>query len=113
MFISCKLWYYPHFQQELVVSTKQSPYISLSFDESLNDVLQEKQMDVVIHFWNAIAKKIEVHYLDSKFLKRPNAINLLNKLLEAMNTFPLSKKLIQLSMDGPDTNWQVLSHLLC
>ena len=84
----------PHFQQELVVSTKQSPYISLSFDESLNDILQEEQMDVIIRFWNAIAEKIEVRYLDSKFLKRPNAINLLNKLLEAMKNLPLSKKII-------------------
>ena len=66
-------------------------------------------MDVIIRFLNAIAEKIEVHYLDSKFLKRPNAINLLNKLLEAMKSLPLSKKLIQLSMDGPNTK---LSSLL-
>ena len=59
-------------------------------------------MDVMIRFWNAIAEKIEVRYTDSKFLKKPNAINLLNELLEAMKS-----PTIQLSMDGPKTNWEV------
>ena len=30
--------------------------------------------------------------MDSKFLKRPNAINLLNELLEAMKSLTFSKK---------------------
>ena len=64
-------------------------------------------MDVIIRFWNAIAKKIEVRSMDSKSLKRPNAINLLNKLLEAIKSLTFSKKMIQLSMDGPNTNWEV------
>ena len=50
----------PQFRQELADDTKQSPFISVSFDESLNDVLQKKQMNVIIRFWNAIAEKIEV-----------------------------------------------------
>ena len=66
------------FCQELVDGTKRSPFISVSFDESLNDVLQKEQIDVIIRFWNVIAEKIEVCYMGSKFLKRPNAINLLN-----------------------------------
>ena len=49
----------PHFQQELVVSTKQSPYISLLFDKTLNDILQEEQMDVMIFaFGMLLLKKI-------------------------------------------------------
>ena len=97
----------PQFRQELVDGTKQSPFISVSFGESLNDILQKEQMNVIIRFWNAIAEKIEVCYLDSKFLKRPNATDLLNELPEAMKSLTFSKKLIQLSMDGSNTNWEV------
>ena len=109
MFISCLVNFgiAPQSCQELVDGTKQSPFISVSFDESLNDILQKEQMDVIIRFWNAIAEKIEVHYMDLKFLKRPNAIYLLNELLEAMESLTFFKKLIQLSMDQPNTNWEV------
>ena len=96
----------PQFRQELVDGTKQSPFISLSLDESLNDIIQEDQIDVIIRFWNVVAEKLEVRCMDSKFLKRPNAINLLNKHLEAIKSLTFSKKWIQLSMDGSNTNWE-------
>ena len=47
----------PQLREELVDGTKQSPFLSVSFNESLNEVLQNKQMDVIIRFWNAIAEK--------------------------------------------------------
>ena len=49
-------------------------------------------MDVIIRFWIAIAEKIELHKRDSESLKRHNAINLLNKLLEAMKSLTFPKK---------------------
>ena len=44
-------------------------------------------------------------YFDSCFLKRPNSLNL--HLLKSLASLDISK-LIQISMDGPNTNWDVL-----
>lgn len=38
----------PFFQNELANKVKACPYFSVSFDESLNDVAQKKQMDIVV-----------------------------------------------------------------
>ena len=54
----------PQFRQGLVDGMEQSPFISVSFDESLNDILQEEQMDVIIRFWNVLGEKIDVCYVD-------------------------------------------------
>ena len=47
---------------------------------------------------------------DSQFLLRPSANNLLESLVTAIKDLS-QKKLIQLFMDGPSTNWFVLVKL--
>ena len=74
----------PYFKETLVESVKRSPDFAFSFDESLNSAFQEEQMDCLIRFWNDAECQLETWYLDSKFLSRPNAKNLLEKLLEAL-----------------------------
>ena len=59
----------PKFLQELD-GTELSTFISISLDESLNDILQEEQMDFTICFWNPVAEKIDFCYIDSKFPKK-------------------------------------------
>lgn len=49
-------------------------------------------------------------YLGSSFLQRPNAKNLFDALVSSLNKLEL-KRLGQLSMDGPSTNWNVLQLL--
>lgn len=97
----------PYFRQEIINLVKGAEFFSISFDESLNDVIQEEQMDIIIRFWDTKNNETSVRYIESRFLKRPNANNLLIELLEALKSFP-NEKLIQLSMDGPNTNWEVL-----
>ena len=53
---------------------------------------------------------VEICYFDSKFLKRPNAENLTAELNAALQELPM-KNMLQLSMDGPSTNWKVLDLL--
>ena len=53
---------------------------------------------------------VKARYLDSKFLNRPNSVNLLAKLMEAISPLGLVK-LLQLSMDGPTVNVDVLKKL--
>ena len=78
------------------------------YDELLNPVLQEEQMDVVLRYFNNESCMIETSYFHSGFLKRPNSLILHVKLLESLTALDLGK-LIQISMDGPNVNWDVLS----
>ena len=42
----------PFFKDELIKTIKSAPFLSVSFDESMNRVFQEEPMDVVIRFWD-------------------------------------------------------------
>ena len=96
----------PYFKELLVKDIKLSPFYLLSFDESLNNKLQEEQMDISIRFWDDIAGEAVTRYFNSRFFKRPNADNILEELLKATTNLP-TKSLSMLSMDGPNTNWSV------
>ena len=48
-----------------------SPYFVVSYDESLNRILQDEQMDIQIHYCNESLGVVETIYFDSKFLKLP------------------------------------------
>ena len=50
----------------------------------------------------------ETSYLDSKFLLRPNAENLKCELVASVTGLDMAK-FIQLLMDGPNTNWNILN----
>ena len=86
-----------------------SPQFSLSFDESLNTVLQKCQMDIN-RFFNNTTNMVVTRYLDSKFLERANADNLFTCIHESISGL-LESKFLQLSMDGPSVNWVVLDKL--
>ena len=95
-----------YLKELLVKYIKLSPFYLLSFDESLNNKLQEEQMDISIRFWDDIAGEAVTRYFNSRFFKRPNADNILEELLKATTNLP-TKSLSMLSMDGPNTNWSV------
>ena len=42
----------PYFKQILLEEIKKSPFYSVLFDESLNRIFQEEQMDVQVRYWN-------------------------------------------------------------
>ena len=67
-------------------------------------------MDVQARYWNEVAKQINTRFFDSQFLKRPNAKNLFDCLMFSFKNL-LLERLLQLSMDGPNTNWSVLKLL--
>ena len=98
----------PYFKEFLVKDIKLSPFYSFSFDESLNNKLQEEQMDISIRFCDDTAGEALTRNFDSRFFKRANADNILKELLKA-TTNPPTKSLSMLSMDRPNTNWLVPS----
>ena len=99
-----------YLKQEHLNSIKASSHFVVSVDESLNRVVQDDQMDIQIHFWNNSENVVSTRYLDSRFLKRPNAENLVTELKDSLSELCF-KNMIQLSMEGPKTNWKVLELL--
>ena len=53
-----------YLKELLVKDIKLSPFYLLSFDESLNNKLQEEQMDISIRFWDDIAGEAVTRYFD-------------------------------------------------
>ena len=53
----------PYCKEQLLQSTRASPYFSLLFDESLNHDLQKEQMDMQVRFWNDAAGEVQTRYL--------------------------------------------------
>ena len=100
----------PYFKDLLVKEIKAANIFVVSFDESLNKVLQEEQMDVQVRYWNEAAKQVNTRFFDSQILKCPNARNLFDCLTSLRKNL-LLERLLQLSMDGPNTNWSVLKLL--
>ena len=98
----------PYIKEQLEKYISSSPLYVVSFDESMNSVLQNEQMDVAIRFWNNSKKQSETRYLTSEFLNRPNAENLVNSLSSATKDLD-QQNLLQISMDGPSVNWNVLN----
>ena len=96
----------PYFKELLVKDIKLSPFYLLSFDEYLNNKLQEEQMDISVWFWDDITGETVTRCFDSRFFKRQNADNILEELLKATTNLS-TKSLSMLSMDGPNTNWSV------
>ena len=99
---------YPAFKQKLKIMINNSPWYSVSFDESLNKNQQKCQMDINLRYWNAEKNIAETSYLRSKFLLRPNAKNLKCELVAPITGLDMTK-FLQLPIGVPKTNWNVLN----
>ena len=75
----------------------------LSFDESMNHILQNEQLDIHIRFWDDSKCMAVTQYIDSHFLRLWNADNIATKLQQSLQKL-VAEKMIQLSMDGPANN---------
>ena len=87
-----------------------SPFFSVSFDESLNEGMQEQQMDVQIRYWDENSLRAVTRYWASAFQMHGDAETLSTNLSKSLEDVPRSK-MHQLGMDGPNTNWKILSIL--
>ena len=97
----------PYFRESLTRDISHSPCYSYSFNGSLNSVLQNCQMDVVIRYLDESNNVTQTWYLNLKFLNRSNAEELLSSICESLTNL-IEDKLRQLSMDGPAVKWKVL-----
>ena len=101
----------PFFKKKMVDNVKASPYYSVMFDESMNKILQEEQMDLSVRYWDVNTNKVMSKYFNSKFFLCANANNISNGIVEGIGELQFSK-CIHLSMDGPSTNWSVMEKVM-
>ena len=80
----------------------------LLFDESLNKVTHNKQLDILIRLWHH--DQVKSRYSQSKFIGHASADDLLAHFSEA--TEDLNRNgLLQVSMDGPSVNWSFFNKI--
>ena len=92
-----------HFKTLLIAAINKSPIYTLSFDESLNEVAQQCEMDIIIRFWDNNDNEVKVRYLGSTFFGHGTAVDLVKQFGEVTkNLDPI--KLYHISMDGPKVN---------
>ena len=101
---------YPVLVLKLKTQINSSPFHTVMFDESLNKINQDCQMDVQVRYWDAQRGIAVSRYIVSKFLKNPNAKNLTDMLLGAVEDLDSARQ-VALSMDGPNVNWSVVNLL--
>ncbi|XP_063243096.1 uncharacterized protein LOC134542628 [Bacillus rossius redtenbacheri] len=102
----------PHFAKCVSHSVQKSPFYALSIDESLNDVCQKGQMDIVVKYWDAENSCVCTKYLTSAFLEHSKAADLLNNLIVCIGEADLSLGgLVQIATDGPNVNLKLISDL--
>lgn len=100
----------PHFSELLTNNLKTCEDYVVSFDESLNKVTQQGQMDLIVRFFDINTHKVVSRYWNSVFLGRATAQDLLQKFNHGLQ--PLQRKnLLQVSMDGPNVNLSFLRKL--
>ena len=91
------------------MDVSQAPCFVISFDESLNPDLHEEQRDFIVRFIKD--GKVEMRYLGSAFLGYTTAADLKRNFDEATKDLD-KRKMIQVSMDGPNVNWKLLSSIV-
>lgn len=97
----CTFGLAPYFAGELLKKVQTAPHYVLLFDETLNKELQEKQLDVHLRFWDK--KQVTTKFYNSMYMGHATAADLF-KLLSPLVTKLGHRKLLQLSMDGPNVN---------
>lgn len=101
----------PFFQTSNADTASKSKYIAASMDESLNKIAKKSQMDLVIRFCRGDGL-VETRYLTSVFLQGSKASDLLDAFKTAITGLGLNlRKLINVSMDGPNVNKKFLEDL--
>ena len=93
----------PYLRKNLVDDINKSLFHSLSFDESLNDSMQQSQMDIVVRYWDESASRVKARYFHSDFLGHATAKDLLSHFQDATQDLDDSR-LVQIGMDGPSVN---------
>lgn len=92
-----------YFHEQLKQRINQCDCFVVCFDESLNKCSQKQQMDIAIRFWCINKNAVVTHYYSSAFLGHSTSQDLIQAFKAELKDLNL-KKLLQISMDGPNVN---------
>ena len=95
----------PYFRGQIMKAIREAPYYVVSFDESMNRVTKNEQMDLVVRFWDDKLSQVASRYLGSEFLGHTRSEDLLSKFKQGISELKMNL-LLQVSMDGPHVNWK-------
>lgn len=99
-----------YFHDLLVEKVRSAECYTISFDECMNPVSQNEQMDFIVRYWDNDSGQVSVRYFESQFLGHARASDLLNNFKEGTQQLE-PKRLLQVSMGGPNVNWKFFSDL--
>lgn len=71
----------PHFKYMVKEEISKSDVMTFSFDESLNRIRQNCEMDVIVHYSSEKKQKVKVKILGSSFFGHAKHQNILNSLI--------------------------------
>ena len=92
-----------HFSKLLLEKVKASPAHCILFDESLNNELQNKQLDVHVQFWSENMLRVESRYFNALFIGHGRANDILDHYSEATKNLDAARTW-QVGMDAPNVN---------
>lgn len=83
----------------------KGPFVVM-FDESLNHKLQEKQMDLLLRYWDEERHRVVTRYYTSEFMGHATADDMVKHFTTCILESGLRMAhMVQISMDGPNVNW--------
>ena len=94
----------PYFKQELFVELKETQCFVILFHESLNNEFHKEQMDFFVKYFNK--DRVVCRYITLRFLSITCANDLKKEFEEGIQELNM-KKIVQVSMDGPNINWKL------
>ncbi len=68
---------FTYFHEQLVDRFRDAPCYSVSFDECMNKISQNEQMDLIVRYWDSDTGQDSVRYIGSEFLGHVTAADLL------------------------------------
>lgn len=102
----------PYFHHKVVAAvSKPGCLYTVSFDESFNKASQVEQMDLILRFWDTDKNCVVSRYFESVFLGHTRAADLLKSFLKGLASLDQAN-MVQVSMDGPPTNWKFYEDLV-
>ena len=76
----------------------------------MNRISQNEKMDFIIRYWDGNTNKVAIRYLGSEFLGHATTVDLLTHFKQGISRLD-PKRLLQVSMDGPNVNWKFYTDL--
>ena len=92
------------FFHSLLLQNISSPHQVVSFDESLNNSVQKRQIDLLMRCWDNDTDRKCTHYMGSEFMGCSNTDNVLENFQNGISEVNESCNVMQVSSDGSNVN---------